>query len=147
MTKYIECETAIAVLEEKQKELCPVGKYSRNAVYGSDREKFDAWQEIIDTLENITPTDVVDRDCYDKLLAENEELRKIVRETNIPKEWQDTFKDIDDFIEFIWDRVDTSDFEDGYVPLVKNTEPNEYFKISASDKREQLYELFVELIK
>lgn len=74
--KYIECEAAIAVLEEKQKELCPVGMYSRNAVYGSDREKFDEWQEIIDTLESIAPADVVSRDYYDKLLRENEELRK-----------------------------------------------------------------------
>lgn len=56
--KYIECEAAIAVIEEKQKELCPLGMYSRHAVYGSDREKFDAWQEIIDTLEAIPAADV-----------------------------------------------------------------------------------------
>lgn len=74
--KYIECEAVIAVIEEKQKELCPVGKYSRNAVEGSDREKFDEWQEIIDKLESIAPADVVSRDYYDRLLAENEELRK-----------------------------------------------------------------------
>ena len=57
--EYIEREAAIAVIEEKQKELCPVGMYSRHAVYGSDREKFDAWQEIIDRFENITAADVV----------------------------------------------------------------------------------------
>lgn len=56
--EYIEREAAIAVIEEKQKELCPVGMYSRHAVYGSDREKFDAWQEIIDTLEAIPAADV-----------------------------------------------------------------------------------------
>lgn len=68
------------------------------------------------------------------------------RGTSIPKEWQDTFKDVDDFIEFIWDRVDTSDFEDSYTSPVANAEPNELFKVTASDKREQLYDLFVELI-
>lgn len=55
---YISREAAIAVIEEKQKELCPVGMYSRHAVYGLDREKFDAWQEIIDTLERIPVADV-----------------------------------------------------------------------------------------
>ena len=58
MAEYIERDAAIAVIEEKQKELCPVGMYSRHAVYGSDREKFDAWQEIIDTLEAIPAADV-----------------------------------------------------------------------------------------
>lgn len=71
----------------------------------------------------------------------------VSRTPNIPKEWQDTFKDADDFIEYIWDRVDTSDFEDNYTSPVANAEPNELFKVTASDKREQLYDLFVEMIK
>lgn len=71
----------------------------------------------------------------------------VSRTPNIPKEWQDTFKDVDDFIEYIWDRVDTSDFEDSYTSPVANAEPNELFKVTASDKREQLYDLFVEMIK
>lgn len=58
MAKYINKETAIAVIEEKQKELCPVGRYGRNYVYGSDRDKYDAWDEIIDALENIPSADV-----------------------------------------------------------------------------------------
>ena len=71
----------------------------------------------------------------------------VSRQASIPKEWQDTFKDVDDFIEFIWDRVDTSDFEDSFTSPVVNAEPNELFKVTASDKREQLYDLFVEMIK
>jgi hypothetical protein len=71
----------------------------------------------------------------------------VSRESSIPKEWQDTFKDVDEFIEYIWDRVDTSDFEDSYTSPVVNAEPNELFKVTASDKREQLYDLFVEMIK
>ena len=58
MPEYIEREAAIAVIEEKQKELCPVGMYSRHAVYGSDREKFDAWEEIIEAIEAIPAADV-----------------------------------------------------------------------------------------
>lgn len=58
MAECIERETAIAIIEEKQKELCPVGMYSRHAVYGSDREKFDAWEEIIEAFEAIPAADV-----------------------------------------------------------------------------------------
>lgn len=58
MAEYIKLEDAIAIIEEKQKELCPVGRYGRGYVYGSDREKYDAWDEIIDALENIPAADV-----------------------------------------------------------------------------------------
>lgn len=58
MDKYIKQEAAIAIIEEKQKELCPLGRYGRGYVYGSDREKYDAWDEIIDALENIPAADV-----------------------------------------------------------------------------------------
>lgn len=58
MAEFIKTEAAIAIIEEKQKELCPVGRYGRSYVYGSDREKYDAWDEIIDALENIPAADV-----------------------------------------------------------------------------------------
>lgn len=58
MAEYIKLEDAIEVIEEKQKELCPVGRYGRGYVYGSDREKYDSWDEIIDALENIPSADV-----------------------------------------------------------------------------------------
>lgn len=89
----------------------------------------DMYKAVMDAIEKrIKPTDCVDRT------------------PSIPKEWQDVFKDVDDFIEYIWDRVDTSDFENSYVPTAFNAEPNEHFKVTASDKREQLYDLFVEMI-
>ena len=50
MDEYIKLEAAVAIIEEKQKELCPVGRYGRGYVYGSDREKYDAWDEIIDAF-------------------------------------------------------------------------------------------------
>lgn len=58
MAEYIKLEDATAIIEEKQKELCPVGRYGRGYVYGSDREKYDAWDEIIDALENVPAADV-----------------------------------------------------------------------------------------
>ena len=58
MGECIKREAAIAIIEEKQKELCPVGRYGRGYVYGSDREKYDAWDEIIDALENIPSANV-----------------------------------------------------------------------------------------
>lgn len=51
MGRAIDLDKAIEIIEEKQKELCPVGRYGRKYVYGSDREKYDAWEEIIDTLD------------------------------------------------------------------------------------------------
>lgn len=51
MGRAIDLDKAIEIIEEKQKELCPVGRYGRNYVYGSDREKYDAWEEIIDALD------------------------------------------------------------------------------------------------
>lgn len=59
MAEYIELEDATAIIEEKQKELCPVGRYSRGYVYGTEREKYDAWEEILDALENLPAADVV----------------------------------------------------------------------------------------
>ena len=59
MGEYIKLEYAIAIIEAKQKELCPVGRYGRDYVYGSDREKYDAWDEIINALENVPTADVV----------------------------------------------------------------------------------------
>lgn len=58
MTKYIDLDVAISIIEEKQKALCPVGLYGRSYVYGSDREKYNAWDEIIDSLEAVPIADV-----------------------------------------------------------------------------------------
>lgn len=58
MDEYIEKDEAVAIIENKQREICPMGQYSRHAVYGSDREAFDNWQEILDEIEAIQPADV-----------------------------------------------------------------------------------------
>ena len=65
--RVIDADKAIEIIEEKQKELCPVGRYGRNYVYGSDREKYDSWEEIIDALEALPvfdqPEIVCCQDC------------------------------------------------------------------------------------
>ena len=67
MAEYITKEQAVGLIEQRQKELCPVGRYGRNYVYGSDREKYDAWEEIIDEIENMPAADVAEvvrcREC------------------------------------------------------------------------------------
>lgn len=116
----------------------------------SCKELFDDWHEAPSyamTLEQA-------REAVHELRKENVKLRKepcedaVSRKAVIPDKYFDMFQDVDDFIEFIWDRVDTSDFEDSYYPTVFcNPEPNENIKVTASDKRESLYDLFVDLIK
>lgn len=58
MAEYIEKDEALAIIENKQREICPMGRYSRNSVYGSDRETFDDWQEILDEIDAIPAADV-----------------------------------------------------------------------------------------
>lgn len=70
MEEYIKRDTAIAIIEEKQKELCPVGRYGRSYVYSSDREKYDAWDEIIDALENVPTTGVAPIEAMERLRDE-----------------------------------------------------------------------------
>lgn len=70
MAEYIELEDVIAIIEEKQKELCSVGRYGRGYVYGSDREKYDAWDEIIDALENVPAADAAPIEALERLRDE-----------------------------------------------------------------------------
>ena len=58
MDEYIYKDEAFVIIENKQREICPMGRYSRAAVYGSDREAFDNWQEILDEIDAIKPSDV-----------------------------------------------------------------------------------------
>ena len=58
--EYIEREAAAALLEEKLQDICPLGRCSRNAVYGTDRDLYDAIELDIDALNNIPAADVVE---------------------------------------------------------------------------------------
>jgi hypothetical protein len=56
------------------------------------------------------------------------------------------FETEEDVIEFIFERLDTSDFEDSYVDMGGCGEPNEMFKVTPADKKEVLYDFMMELI-
>lgn len=58
MAEYIERDAALGVIEEMQRALCPVGRFGRRYVYGSDRESYDAWQEILDSISAIHAAEV-----------------------------------------------------------------------------------------
>lgn len=68
----------------------------------------------------------------------------------LSNEWADAFggslETEEDVIEFIFERIDTSDFEDSYHDIVGYGEPNEMVKVSVSDKKEMLYQFMMELI-
>ena len=80
MAEYIKLEDVIAIIEEKQKELCPIGRYGRGYVYGSDKEKYDAWDEIINALENIPAADVAPIEAIESLRDELYEQDLIIME-------------------------------------------------------------------
>lgn len=57
--EYVSKDEVISLLEDKQRELCPVGRYGRGLVYGSDRDEYDRWQELIDQVESLKTVGVV----------------------------------------------------------------------------------------
>lgn len=66
------------------------------------------------------------------------------------KEWSNAlygFKTEEDVIEFIFERLDTSDFEDSFTPMTKAKEPNEHMKYGDDEKREALYDFMIDLVK
>lgn len=58
-----------------------------------------------------------------------------------------SFQTEEDVIEFIFERLDTSDFEDSFRDMGGCGEPNECFKITKEDKRDVLYEFMMELVE
>lgn len=51
--QVISYDDVYELIESKQKALCPVGRYGRNAVYGTDVEKYDAWEEILEDIASM----------------------------------------------------------------------------------------------
>ena len=58
MADYIDRQKAIDLIAEKQRSLCPPGRWGRSQVYGSDRDEYDSLEEAMDQLENIPAADV-----------------------------------------------------------------------------------------
>lgn len=57
--EYVSKDEVISLLEDKQRELCPVGRYGRWYVYGSDLEEYDRWEELIDLVKSLKSVGVV----------------------------------------------------------------------------------------
>jgi len=77
MDECINRSEVVALIEEKQKALCPTGRSGRNYVYGTDRDAYDAWQEIIDAIEAIPSVEIAPEPNPPLTL---EELREIFGE-------------------------------------------------------------------
>lgn len=67
------------------------------------------------------------------------------------KEWSNAlygFNTEEEVIEFIFEILDTSDFEDSFTNVGNSwAEPNTLMKYSADEKREVLYEFMMDLVK
>lgn len=58
-----------------------------------------------------------------------------------------SFQTEEDVIEFIFENLDTSKWEDSYIDVVGYGEPNEMFKQTVQDKKDILYNFVMELIQ
>lgn len=69
----------------------------------------------------------------------------------IRKEWSNAligFKTEEEVIEFIFERLDTSDFEDSFINVGNGwAESNTLMKYSAEEKKEVLYDFMMDLVK
>lgn len=94
MADTISRAKTIELIENRQRELCPVGMFSRNAVYGSDRDAFDHWQEIIDEIERLSGVDAIPVEWLEARI-------KYAKETGI-REAQEAFE----FVLYCWKGVE-----------------------------------------
>lgn len=70
MSEYVKKDAAVAVVEERQKACCPVGRWSRH--YANNREEFDAWQTVIDELAALPTVDAVPAGAYEQVRWERD---------------------------------------------------------------------------
>lgn len=70
MTEYMKKDAAIAIIEERQKTCCPVGRYGRG--YANNRDEFDAWQAIIDEINALPTPKVVSYGAYEQVTWERD---------------------------------------------------------------------------
>ena len=57
-----------------------------------------------------------------------------------------SFQTEEDVIEFIFENINTSKWEDSYIDAAGYGEPNEMFKQTVEDKKNLLYDFMMELI-
>ena len=51
--QVISYDDVYEIIKSKQREVCPVGRYGRSYVYGTDREKYDTYEEILEAVANM----------------------------------------------------------------------------------------------
>ena len=80
-------------------------------------------------------------------------LKKVAREhkgMELTDYWWDalrgSFETEDDVFDYIFNRVDTSDFEDSYIDAGRHGDCNELVKITASDKRNTMYDFMMAIL-
>ena len=80
-------------------------------------------------------------------------LKKVAREhkgMELTDYWWDAFRGSfeteDDVFDYIFNRVDTSDFEDSYIDAGGYGDCNELVKITASDKRNTMYDFMMAIL-
>lgn len=62
------------------------------------------------------------------------------------RRFRGTFQDEEDVIEFIFERLNTDNFEDSYIDVAGYGEPNEMFTQTEDDKRQLLYDFMMWLV-
>ena len=76
--------------------------------------------------------------------------KEIIHTAKLNDDWYHGFRGCfetqEDVIEFIYEHLDTHDFEDSYVDAGGYGEPNEMFKVTADDKKQLLYDFMMELV-
>lgn len=70
MAEYIERDSALAFQNELEPMVCK--SIMTDELFSATKDS-----DLVAFLKNIPAADVVSRDCYDRLLAENDELRKV----------------------------------------------------------------------
>lgn len=70
MTEYIEREAALAFQNELEPMVCK--NIMTDELFSATKDS-----DLVAFLQNIPSADVVSRDCYDRLLSENDKLRKV----------------------------------------------------------------------
>ena len=75
-------------------------------------------------------------------------MKGVMYIAKLNNDWWHAFRGcFENVIEFIFERLNTSDFEDSYVDAAGYGEPNEMFKVTAQDKRNTLYDFMMELVE
>lgn len=78
MADYINRDEVIALIEEKQKMICPAGRFGRQYVYGSDRATFDDWQKLIESINKLSHIEIEVEESNEPLTLD--ELRGMGRD-------------------------------------------------------------------